>query len=74
MRSKSGVLEIVLRVRQNLTGISASQLEQPPQHCRLAHTRLQQNIASNRRLDEGIEDVPPPALCVADQWSDLKRA
>jgi hypothetical protein len=40
-----------LGIRQNLTGISASQLEQSAQHYRVVHTRLQQNIAGNRRFE-----------------------
>ena len=62
-RRIAGVVKLAehLRVRQHLSGVPATQLEQASQKGRLVHAGEQQDVAGDRRLHQRVEDVPTPA-------------
>jgi hypothetical protein len=72
VRGRRGVTRIPelahhLLVRQDLTRVIASELEQPAQQRRLVDPREQQHVARGRGLDPRVLDVAAPSVLVADQ-------
>jgi hypothetical protein len=56
-----------LRVREDLPGVAAPQLEEPPEERWLVHPRQQEDVAGDGGLDERVADEAGPPLGVPDQ-------
>ena len=50
-----------------MPGVAARELEQPPQERRLVDAGEEQYVARDRRLDQRVDDVAPPAVRILHQ-------
>ncbi len=68
-RGVAGVVELPhhLLVGQLAPGVLAGKVEEPPQEGRFVDARHEEDVAGHRGLNDGVEEVGPPAFDVVDE-------